>query len=135
MFPKVHNNGCYRSFQLKWLDKYPWLVYSKELDGGFCKFCSLFAKNRSALGVLVNKPFKMWVKVTKVVDGHASNKYHTDAVEVALAFKRSVEQPQVNVEVRLNLELLNVIQDNRHIIKCCADCILYCGKQLSLIHI
>lgn len=79
--------------------------------------------------MLVNKPFKMWVKVTKVVDGHASNKYHTDAVEVALAFKRSVEQPQVNVEVRLNLELLNVIQENRHIIKCCADCILYCGKQ------
>ena len=28
---------------------------------------------RSALGLLVNKPFQMWVKVTKVVDGHASN--------------------------------------------------------------
>lgn len=54
VFPKVHSNGCYRSFQHKWLDKYPWLVHSKELDGGFCKFCCLFlfAKNRSTLGYL-----------------------------------------------------------------------------------
>ena len=84
MFPKTFSDGCCRSFQLRWLDKYPWLVYSKELDGGFCKFCSLFARNRSALGVLVNKPFRRWVKVTKIVDGHASHKYHTDAVEAAL---------------------------------------------------
>ena len=100
------------------MDKYPWLVYSKVLDGGFCKFCS---KNRSVLGVLVNKPFRRWVKVNKVVDGHASNKYHTDAVEAALEFKRSIEQPQVNVDVRLNMEMVNVIQENRHILKCSAQ--------------
>ena len=57
IFPKTYSDGCCRSFQLKWLDKYPWLVYSKELDGGFCKFCSLFASCRDSLGVLVNKPF------------------------------------------------------------------------------
>ena len=45
-FPKVYHSGCMRSFQHKWLNKYPWLVYSKNLDGGFCKFCALFAKNR-----------------------------------------------------------------------------------------
>ena len=66
IFPKVHSNGCHRSFQQKWLDRYPWLVYSKEVDGGFCKFCSLFAKNRSTLGVLVNKSFRRWVKVNKL---------------------------------------------------------------------
>lgn len=118
MFPKVHSN---RSFQHKWLDKYPWLLYSKELDGGFCKFC-LFAKNRSTLGVLVNKPFRRWVKVNKVVDGHASSKYYADAVEAAINF---IEQPQVNIDACLNMELLNVIQENRHVVKCCAQCILY----------
>ena len=34
VFPKVVDSGCYRSFQGKWLDKYPWFVYSKEVDGG-----------------------------------------------------------------------------------------------------
>ena len=68
-FPKKFDHGCNRSFQLKWLDKYSWLVYSKELDGGFCKFCALFAKDRNRCGVLVNKPFQNWVKVNKVV-GH-----------------------------------------------------------------
>ena len=58
VFPKTFSDGCCRSFQEKWLDKYPWLVYSKHLDGGYCKFCSLFAKKRSTLGVLVNKPFE-----------------------------------------------------------------------------
>ena len=93
MFPKIFSDRCCRSFQLKWLDKYPWLIYSKELDGGFCKFCSLLARNRSELGVLVNKPFRRWVKVTKIVDGHVSRKYHTNAVEAALTFKQSREQP------------------------------------------
>ena len=63
------------------------------------------------------------------MDGHASNKYHADAVEAALTFKRSIEQPQVNIDVRLNMRLVNVIQENRHVVKCCAQCILYCGRQ------
>lgn len=68
------------------------------------------------------------MKVNKFVDGHASNKYHTDAVEAAMNL-RSIEQPQVNIDTRLNTELLNVIQDNKHVVKCCAQCILYCGRQ------
>ena len=130
-FPKIYNNDCYRSFQRKWLDKYPWLVYSKERDGGFCKLCALFATklSRCTLGVLVNRPFTTWVKVHKIVEGHASNKYHMDAVEDALAFKRSIEQPQVNVDVRLNMALFNAIQENRHIFKCYVQSILFCGRQ------
>lgn len=71
------------------------------------------------LGVLVNKPFRKWVKVNKIVDGHAANKSHADAVEAALTFQKTID-------VRLNLELVNVIQENRHLVKCCAQCI---GRQ------
>ena len=35
---------------------------------------------------------------TTIVDGHASSKYHADAVEAALTFKRSIEQPQLNID-------------------------------------
>ena len=72
LFPKVFSAGCNRCFQVKWLEKYPWLVYSASLNGGFCKYCTLFVKDRSKLGRLVNKPFEKWVKVTGILDGHAS---------------------------------------------------------------
>lgn len=128
-FPKVFNNGCFRSFQYKWLEKYPWLVYSKVLNGGFCKFCALFAKNREKCGALVNKPFETWIKVHKVVDGHASNQYHVNAVTDATAFINSVKNPHVNIDVRMNTELLHNIEQNRKILKYCIESILYCGRQ------
>ena len=65
--PKTFRNGCYRSFQYRWLQKYPWLVYSKAVDGRFCKFCASFSKNRAKLDVLVNKHFTTWVKVHKKI--------------------------------------------------------------------
>lgn len=104
-------------------------MYSKIADGGFCKFCALFSKNRESLGVLVNKPFTMWVKVHKIVEGHASNNYHFCAVHDALDFQHSVEQPEMNIDVRISADLFQRIQENRHLVKCCAECILYCGRQ------
>ena len=128
-FPKTFNSGCNQSFQYRWLEKYPWSLYSKHLDGGFYKFCALFAKNREKLGVLVNKPFVNWVKVNNICEGHSTNAYHICAVEAGLDFQRSIEQQQLNIDVRMNTELFNRIQDNCHIISCCTECILYCGRQ------
>ena len=48
-FPKVFDSGCNRSFQVKWLKKYPWLVYSKVLDGGFCKYLLKIGVNAAYL--------------------------------------------------------------------------------------
>ena len=130
LFPKVYSNGCNRSFQFSWLDKYPWLVYSKEADSGFCKYCSLFVKgDRSSFGVLVNCPFKRWIKVNKVMEGHKDALYHKSAIEHAVAFRKSIIQPELNINVRLNTEIFDRIQENRHILKCCANCVLYCGRQ------
>ena len=39
--------------------------FHKAVDGGFCRFCALFARHRNKLGVLVNKAFVTWVKVHK----------------------------------------------------------------------
>ena len=108
-FPKNFSNGCYRSFQHKWLEKYPWLVYSKAASGGFCKFCTLFSKNRANLGVLVNKPFTNWIKVNKIVQGHESNSYHFDAVQEGLDFQRSIEKPETNIDVRMSTEIVQRI--------------------------
>ena len=128
-FPRVNIYGCNRSFQYSWLGKYPWLVYSKELDGGFCRYCTLFAKNMHLLGVLVRTLFRQWVKVNKVLENHAKSKYHFDATESAMEFKRSIEQPEVNVDIYLNEGKRRRIAENRHIVKCAAETVLYCGRQ------
>ena len=130
-FPKEYSAGCNRCFQAKWLKKYSWLVYSKVLDGGFCISCSLFVKDRSKYGVLVNMPFKKWVKVNKVVGGHSSNQYHHNAMADACAFLQSVENPEKNVDIRINSNsiLERTIKENRCIIQCCAEYILFRGRQ------
>ncbi len=129
LFPIVFSAGCNRRFQVKWLEKYPWLVYSASLNGGFCKYCTLFVKDRSKLGRLVNKPFGKWVKVTGILDGHASNSYHINALNDATAFIQSVKNPQKTIDVRLNTELARNIEANRHIVKCCIESVLFCGRQ------
>lgn len=134
LFPKIYSNGCNRSFQLSWLEKYPWLVYSKEVDGGFCKYCSLFVKDRSSLGTLVNRPFRKWVKVNKIVEGHKDTLYHKAAIECAVCFRQSINHPEVSITARINTEIFNRIKENRHILKCCANCTIYCGKQCIALH-
>ena len=44
-FPKNVNG---RSFQHTWIDKFPWLTYSKMFDGAFCLPCVLFGYNFSS---------------------------------------------------------------------------------------
>lgn len=128
-FPKVFDCGCNRSFQASWLEKFPWLVYSMVLDGGFCKYCALFVKDRDKCSILVNRPFKKWVKLNKIVGSHASNIFHREAVADAHAFINSVEKPEENIDARLNSERIRNIEENRHIVKCCAESILFCGWQ------
>jgi hypothetical protein len=128
-FPKIFSAGCNRCFQLKWLEKYPWLVYSASLNGGFCKYCTLFVKDRSKLGRLVNKPFEKWVKVTEILDRHALNSYHINAVSDATEFILSIKNPQKTIDVCLSTKLGNNIQQNRHIVKCCVESVLFCGRQ------
>ena len=42
-FPAHGYDDRQRHFQGSWLDKYNGLVYSESDDGGYCKFCVLFA--------------------------------------------------------------------------------------------
>ena len=99
---------------MKWL---------KQYDG---KYCALFIKDRSKYNVLVNKPFKKWVKVSKTMDNHATN---TNAVADARAFLQSVKNPEGNIDVCIDTERAPNTQENRHIVRCCAESVLFCGRQ------
>ena len=45
-FPSKMEYGNCRSFRHAWLQEFPWLSYSRSLEGGFCTNCVLFSKNK-----------------------------------------------------------------------------------------
>ena len=57
-FPARWVGGRNQHFQQSRLEQHNGLVYSKSEDGGYCKYCVLFASDgpRMTLGFLLNRP-------------------------------------------------------------------------------
>jgi len=123
-YPSTYMNKCNRSFQESWLTKYPWLVYSPNLDGGFCLPCFLFINDRSGKRILVNSPFTRWTKVSTVLGNHAKLEYHLDCLTKADAFKCAFEDPRKTVQGQFNKELVDHIANNRLILERYNSCML-----------
>ena len=76
--PAVLSTTCFhginRKFNASWIKKYPWLVYSPKLDGVFCDPCSLLlpVAQRKDKGLLINRPFSVWPKLSTTLSGHSS---------------------------------------------------------------
>ena len=64
--------------------------------------------------------------MNKIVDKHAS--MLLTLIMPMLSRNPWIFSTQLN-DVRMNAELLHSIEENRHILKCCAESILYCGHQ------
>lgn len=86
MFPTHDDYGKVQQFSYDWLRKNsPWLIYSKECDGGFCLPCVMFARAQSGcqdLGVLVTRPIKVFNKANEVFKKHSQTQYHKNAMIV-----------------------------------------------------
>jgi hypothetical protein len=117
-FPKVDMNGRKRSFRNSWLSTYPWLVYSKSADGGYCLPCVLFSPSTAAnRGVLVKSPFRRWTKVSEVCRGNETKKYHLEAQVAYDAFKHCMSQPEKTIAAQLDNRRAALIEKNRELIK------------------
>lgn len=129
IYPSVFMNKCNRAFNGKWLDRYPWLVYSPRLDGVFCIHCALFAKQRDCKGVLVNTPFTKWTKLSEVLKNHAMGAHHSSAMIDSETFKNTIETPETTLPCLMSAEKQKRIDENKHIIKLIAKAVLHCGRQ------
>ena len=127
-FPKVFMNGCNRSFQRAWLEKYPWLVYSEECDGGFSLPC-IFFSTHAQVGILVNTPFIRWTKVGSVCGEHENLRYHVNAMVAYENFLSTSRNPEKNIQAQIESERRNTITRNREMIKSVVKCVHFCGKQ------
>lgn len=73
------------------LDNYEWLVFSKNGEGLFCKYCALFLSNKQVGGQktvlpkkLVTEPLNKYAKLTGKegdLNHHQTTNYHSQAVE------------------------------------------------------
>ena len=56
-------------------------------------------------------------------------KYHHDAMIATESFLNSVENPEQNVNNRIDDERWKNVIRNRHFVKCVSEAILFCGRQ------
>ena len=129
VLPKTQSHGCYRKFNIDWIKKYPWLRYSSQLDGVFCGPCAMLlpTDSRRDKGVLVNKPFSNWVKISDALKTHSSHIYHRDCMQAA---EDSITNPlSSRIDIITNTQLQNRIAQNEHILKQIVRAVLVLGKQ------
>ena len=95
VFPNGH------SFQYKWLQKFPWLAYSLQQNGGYCINCVLFCISGyrgSVPGVLVTKPWTSFHKSLEILQKHSCTSHHKESVIRCEGFVKvmSHQQPAIS---------------------------------------
>ena len=70
------------------------MMYSKSVDGVFCRFCALFCDNRNTKGQFVNEPFQAWNKMKEKAKDYDHSSYHQLSVKTAENFIHTVESPE-----------------------------------------
>jgi len=114
-----------------WLKKYSWLRYSPTLDAVFCGPCSVLisSANREGKGLLVNRPFFQWVKVSDTLTSHSKAAYHSDCLQAADVLKATIENPNARLDVIQSTALELKIDENKHILFQIVHAALFLGKQ------
>lgn len=136
-FP-VRQHRCKNlKFKLSWLDHFPWLVYSKVKNGGYCLPCVLFATKPGGrgceFGVLIQKPFTDFRKALGKKDGilpnHETNTFHKLAVAAFAERKHVEENPADRIDIQLEKLKQNRYSSNKTALGSIIECIIYLGRQ------
>ncbi|CAH1108118.1 unnamed protein product [Psylliodes chrysocephalus] len=126
---------CYLS--KKHFGEFRWLTYSCHLQGLFCKYCFLFAKqggvyHQTNLNKLVKSPLNKYSKLLGK-DGdlilHQAHRYHKEAVERAQLFIKKFRDPQVSIENMLDQKRKLQILVNRERLKPIIEAVILLGRQ------
>ena len=133
VFPTtVELAGKCRKFCPAWLDAYPWLVYSKYLDGCFCLPCVLFANktghSHDKLNKLSKEPLTLWTSAsTRLKDHQAKSKVHHDSVLIMKTFRKTMENRLTSVDALITSVKRETIAEKRKI--SILETIILCDQQ------
>lgn len=127
-------NASGRKFQYKWLDRFPWLVYSRDLDGAFCINCVAFGgestHNASKLSHLFKTPLTDWSKaIARFHDHVIKSKVHDTSTIRAGLFRAFILDKSKSVDVQLDSIVSRQVEANRAKLVPIVEAIILCGRQ------
>ncbi len=101
------------------------------LDAVFCGACALLLREdkRRDKGLLVNKLFSNWVKLSETLSTHSKHSYHRDALQLADILKTTIKKPASRIDVSVSSSLQSRIAENKHIVRQITRAILFLAKQ------
>lgn len=115
-FPFTGEGKDRRSFQLKWIQEFPWIEYSVSRDAAFCYVCRKFAFGNTSNNcdtTFTIKGFDSWKNALGENKGfrkHQNSKTHTNA---AKCFKERVQRDQEDTSIS-NLVNSTVLMKRRY---------------------
>ena len=123
--------GSNRKFSISWLEKHRWLLYSPKLDSVFCGPCSVLLPNskRRDKGLLVNRSYSNWAKISNALVSHSSLRYHRDCLQEADILKGTIENPASRLDVMVDNSLQARMNENKHIIRQIVQAVVFLAKQ------
>ena len=108
-FPvSVECSNSNRYFVWSWLKRFPWLAYSKYLDGAFRLPCGFFGvqcgRNSNKLDKLFKSPLTLWTSAISRFTKHASGKceMHNFAMIAMENFLRKMTRESVPIDQQIN---------------------------------
>jgi len=133
----AQDNGKFkRTFQLKWLNTFNWLSYSKLKEGAFCMYCILFLHQTNVgkgshveLGKLVTKPLIKLKDALESLKNHANLIFHKSAMLNTDNVIKIHKKEQDNIYVQLNTKKKHDILKNRSSLKPIIQIIRLYGRQ------
>ena len=129
---RPYASGSFRQFQPDWLRQYPWLHYSRHVDGVFCRACAFFGPDKvggQSAGQFVRKPFNTWAKKTQAMNSHSGSEYHANSLARMSEFVKRYENPSQTIATQLNTQVQKTMEDNRKVIESLLQVVMLCGKQ------
>uniref|UniRef100_A0A2S2Q2I5 TTF-type domain-containing protein n=1 Tax=Sipha flava TaxID=143950 RepID=A0A2S2Q2I5_9HEMI len=131
-FPVVSTRKL--KFQLSWITRFSWLVYSSKLKGAFCKMCVLFSNETSGksssvkVGALVDKSIK-WKNAMECFITHSNTDYHKLSTLRAEEFVKIIENKTFDVTTQVDSFRKAQVIENRLKLISIIETIIFCGRQ------
>lgn len=119
------------------MQQFPWLTYSHDKRGLFCRFCVLMADNGGAhkqtpVNKLVKAPLQTFAKLLGK-DGdlltHESSLYHKEAVAMATDFLSVFDKPGDAIINKANIGREKQVRENRDRLTPIVNSIIFLGQQ------
>ena len=129
-FPSRSFCGNKRRFMLNWLPKFPWLAYSRKLDGAFCLPCALFGKCRGPMYRLVKGHFSDWSCASSVFHDHErKSDFHRPSILSMQHFCLVMEHKVMPVDKMHDVAFDRTVSQTREKLESIVTTVILCGRQ------